>query len=326
MWSDAADEILGGDQVVALAYVTPAKGVVLTPVTNFAMRDRDKGTIDAVNSSVGVYKKLERIRDNPHVALAYHTRTHGFSDRPEYVLVQGTATLTEPDPHYPQTHADAWRRFGGSPDPGRMWNWWLKVYNLRVGIHVDVERVITWPDLSCAGEPVVDGTPPPRSEPPPQREPKKGTGPRVDHQRAARRARKLDNVLLGWVGADGFPTVVPAGVERATADGIELRTPPGLVPSGGRRAGLIAHEFARYTAGQIQRQHTGWLEAEPGEGTVLYAPHTERGYHMPASMTVFRLAAGAGTRAGLRGARRARFVPGSQVRWRPWTPFSSSRC
>ena len=325
MWSGTTDEILDGDQVVALAYATPAKGVVLTPVTNFGLRDRTRGTISAVNSSVGVYKKLERIRANPHVALAYHTRTHGFSDRPEYVLVQGRATLGDPDPNYPRTIAESWQRFGGPPDPGRLWNWWLRVYNLRVAIHIDVERVITWPDLACQGAPTVEGTPPPRSEPPAQREPGNGTGPRIDHRRAARRARKLESTLLGWVGADGFPVVVPVKTQRATEDGIVLAPPPGLVPRGGRRAGLVAHEFARYTAGQNQRRHTGWLTAEPGARTGLYAPHTERGYHMPASMTVYRLAAGAGTRVGLRGARRAGFVPKSQVRWRPWTPSSSSR-
>src|SRR3954470_14277950 len=92
-WPDNVDEILAGDQVVALAYCTPASGVVLTPLTNFGLRDRAAGTLTAVNSSVGVYRKLERIRANPRIALAYHTRTHGFTDRPEYLLVQGTAPL-----------------------------------------------------------------------------------------------------------------------------------------------------------------------------------------------------------------------------------------
>ena len=93
MWPDAIDEILAGDQAVALAYVTPAQGVVLIPVTNFALRDREAGTL-AVNSSVGMWKKLDRIRKNPHVAVAFHTRAHSLSTRPEYVLVQGRATLS----------------------------------------------------------------------------------------------------------------------------------------------------------------------------------------------------------------------------------------
>src|SRR2546429_874988 len=93
-WPDDVDEVLAGDQAIALATVTPAKGVVLMPVTNFAVRDRWAGTIEAVNSSVGVSKKLERIRRDPHVALAYHTREHGWTNRPEYVLLPGTATLS----------------------------------------------------------------------------------------------------------------------------------------------------------------------------------------------------------------------------------------
>src|SRR3954451_13380200 len=322
MWPDSVDEILGGDQVVALAYTTPANGVVLTPLTNFGLRDRATGTLSAVNSSVAAWRKLDRIRTSPGIALAYHTRKHGFSDRPEYVLVQGTASLSAPDPHYPKTIQETWERFGGPVDVGPLWNWWLRVYNLRIPIEIAVQRVIVWPDLACEGTPQIHGAPIPPA-PEPQRAPKNGTGPRIDHRRAARRARKLENVLLGWVGADGFPVAIPATPQATTDSGIDLSVPRGLVPHGGRRAGLLAHEFARYTAGQNLRKHTGWLEAhEPGATSVSYAPHTEAGYHMPSSMTIYRLAAGAGTRRGFRGARRAGFAPA--VRWRAWTPSSNS--
>jgi hypothetical protein len=323
MWPGNVDEILDGDQVVALGYCTPAGGTVLTPLTNFGLRDRGEGTLSAVNSSVGVFRKLERIRANPRIALAYHTRTHGFSDRPEYVLVQGTATLRPAIPDYPKSIQPTWERFGGPVDVGPLWNWWLRVYNLRIPVEIAVERVIVWPDCDCEGAPEVHGAAIP-APPEPQRAPKKGTGPRVDHHRAAERAGKLENVLLGWVGADGFPIAIPARPRASTDRGIELTVPKGLVPSGGRRAGLLAHEFARYTAGQNLRKHTGWLEAEPGATTVTYAPHTEAGYHMPSSMTIYRLAAGAGTRRGYRGARRAGFVPSAAVRSPAWTPSSSS--
>src|SRR3954452_14795009 len=321
MWPDNVDEILDSDQVVALAYCTPANGVVLTPLTNFSLRDRDRGTLTAVNSSVGVYRKLERIRQNPRIALAYHTRTHGFSDRPEYVLVQGTATLGTAIENYPKSIQSTWERFGGPVDIGPLWNWWLRVYNLRIPIEIAVERVLVWPDRACEGEPEIHGAPI-TSPPEPQSAPKKGTAPRIDHQRAARRASKLENVLLGWVGADGFPIAIPARPRSAGERGIELTVPKGLVPSGGRRAGLLAHEFARYTAGQNLRKHTGWLEAEAGATAVIYAPHTEAGYHMPSSMRIYRLAAGAGTRRGLRGAQRAGFAPA--VGSRGWTPSSNS--
>ena len=306
MWSDAIDEVLAGDQVVAFAHCTPANGVVLTPLTNFGLRDRDNGRLNAINSSVAAWRKLDRIRQNPKVAVAYHTRTHGFTNRPEYVLVQGTASLKPPHRHYPKSIQPTWERYGGPVDIGRLWDWWLRVYNMRIEIEIAVERVIAWADLACLGPPEIHGTPT-RGEPRPQRAPAKGTGPRIDHRRAAKRAERLPNVLLG-----------------TRDDGIVLEAPPGLVPRGGRRAGLLAHSFARYTAGQHQRKHSGWLEAEPGERQVLYAPHTEHGYHMPASMLVYRLSAGAGTRLWLRGARKAGIAPA--VRSDAWTPSSSSAC
>ncbi|MEA2437545.1 MAG: hypothetical protein QOF65_2101 [Thermoleophilaceae bacterium] len=321
MWPDNVDEILGGDQVVALAYTTPANGVILTPLTNFGLRDREAGKLNAVNSSVAAWRKLDRIRKSPRIALAYHTRTHGFSDRPEYVLVQGTASLSAPDPHYPKTIQATWERFGGPVDVGRLWNWWLRAYNFRVEIQIAVERVIAWPDRECLGTPEIYGTPV-RGEPAEQLPPAKGTAPRIRHRRAARRAAKLPNVLLGWVAADGFPLVVPVAVNGATEEGMVLEAAPGLVPRGGRRAGMLAHSFARYTAGQHQRRHSGWLDAEPGERQVVYAPHTDHGYHMPSSMFVYRLSAGAGTRLWMRRAREAGIAPA--VRSGPWTHSSNS--
>src|SRR5687768_15804261 len=112
-WPETIDEIFGSDQGVALGYVTPASGVVLTPLTNFGLRDSARGTLNTINSSVGVPKKLLALRRNPKVALAYHTRRFSLSDRPEYVLVQGTASLAEPDPDYPRTIRASWERFGG---------------------------------------------------------------------------------------------------------------------------------------------------------------------------------------------------------------------
>ncbi|HEV2812166.1 MAG TPA: hypothetical protein VGW10_02840, partial [Solirubrobacteraceae bacterium] len=183
-WDDAADEVLAGDQVIGLAYVTPARGVVITPVTNFGpLRDRSAGTIGAVNSSVGVWKKLERIRSNPQVALVYHSRTHGFTDRPEYVLVQGRATIGAPDPDYPGTLGETWERSGGDTDFGRFLRWLLRAWLRRVALDVQVERVVVWPDLAGRGEPRVLGAPLPAEPPPSQSPPKGGTAPRVRVER-----------------------------------------------------------------------------------------------------------------------------------------------
>ncbi|MQY09853.1 pyridoxamine 5'-phosphate oxidase family protein [Actinomadura macrotermitis] len=300
-WPDAVDEIVGGDQAVMLATVTPAGGAVLTPVTNFAVRDRDAGTV-TVNSAAGGWKKLERIRRNPRVALAFHTREHGYSDRPEYVLVQGTATLSEPVADYPETLGENWERFDGPRATGPVWDRWLRVYYTRVLIEVAVERVIVWPDLACRGVPQVHGADLPAGPPPPQAPPGKGTGPRVDHVKAARKAAGLPDVLLGWAGADGFPMAVPVRIAGHDEGGVLLDPPAGLVPAGGRRAGLTAHSFTRHVIGQDQHVHTGWLEAGP---QVRYAPHTRLSYRMPPSRLVYRAGVGLAMRIALRRAERA---------------------
>jgi hypothetical protein len=303
-WPDTVDEILDGDQAVGLAYVTPARGVVVAPVTNFGMRDREAGTI-TVNSSVGAWKKLDRIRRNPQVALAFHTRAHGFSDRSEYVLVQGRAALSHPIPDYPGTISDYWERCERWRDVHPLWKRWQRVYALRVAIEVTAARVIVWPDLACRDEPAVHGAPLPAEPPAPQRPPARGTAPRVNHRRAAKRARRLPDALLGWVGADGSPMVIPVEVGAATEEGIDLGAPNGLVPPGGRRAGLTAHWFARRVIGQEQRVHTGWLEAQPGDRRLVYAPHTNANYRFPESEAVYRLVSGGATRWRLRQGRRA---------------------
>ena len=103
MWPDAVDEILGGDQTVALAHVTPANGVVLTPVTNFALRDRASGSV-AVNSSVGCGGSSQRIpAESTGRGCIPHPCAQPSRARPEYVLAQGRATtpLASSDP-------DAW--------------------------------------------------------------------------------------------------------------------------------------------------------------------------------------------------------------------------
>lgn len=303
-WPAKVDEVLGGDQAVALAHVTPARGVVLNPVTNFALRDREAGRV-AVNSSAGMWRKLDRIRQNPRVAVAFHSRTHALSDRPEYVLVQGEATvppLDDPDAWLEEMGA-RWERFSGQPHSlGFPWEWWLRAYHWRVNVWIDVARIVVWPDLACRGTPEVYGAPLPDSPPAPQRPPKGGVAPRIDHARAGARWGRLPHTLLGWVGADGLPVIVPVGLGPVGECGVVLEPPAGTVPPGGRRAGLLAHSFARYTWGQNQRKHTGWLEA--GD-EVVYSPHTQAGYRLPESRLLYRLGAGFVTRRGMRAGRRA---------------------
>jgi hypothetical protein len=310
-WPDTVDEVLGGDLAVGFASVTPAGGVVIIPVTNLGLRDREAGTV-TVTTSLGLWKKLERIQRNPHVALAFHTREHGFSERPEYVLLQGLASFSlRPDREWLESIREGWERYLGPRDAGPLWNRWLRAYTWeRVGVEIVSERLVVWPGLDCRGAPDVHGAPLPAEPPAPQRRPARGTGPRIRHARAAARAGRLPNLLLGWVGADGFPVGVPVGVNGTDEHGIVLEAPDGLVPPGGRRAGLTAHWFSPRVIGQEQRVHTGWLEAQPAQRRVLYAPHTETGYRLPPSNLLYRLGAGFVTRRGIRRARRAAFLDG----------------
>lgn len=312
-WSSAVDDILDGDLAVMLADITPAKGVVLSPITNFGLHERSEGAI-TVLSSLGTWRKLNRIRRNPKVTLAFHTRRHGFASGREYVLVQGTASFsTTPDRAWLESIEPNWTRFMGPRDRG-LWEKWMHAYQWeRIGVRIIVERVVTWPDLRCQGEMEVHGTPLPANVPAPQPPPGKGTEPRVDVARLVQRVSQLPDTLLGWVGTDGFPVVVPVNHAHATRRGVVLDLPSGLIPPGGRRAGLTAHWFTAGVLGQEQRLYTGWLEADPETGEVVYSPHTEAGYRMPPSKLVYRIAVGTVTRLGLRKARRAGFLADSQA-------------
>ena len=307
LWPSPVEEILAGDQVVAVAYLTPANGTVLVPLTNTGLRDRATGRLTPFTSSIGMWRKLSRIQEEPRIAVAYHTRRHAFTERPEYVLVQGRASLAPlADRTWIERHRESWERFSGPRDVG-LWEPFLGTYHWRVAVELEAARVTVWPDLACEGSPDVHGDAP-AAPPPPQSPPQKGTGPRVNHRRAARRAAGLPHVLLAWAGADGFPVIAPVRVAGADPRGIVLQPPPGVtIPAGGRRAGLLAHSFARYTVGQNKRQHTGWLESQEGE--LVYAPHTESGYHLPRSRFLYRTGAAVVTNRGLRQARRAGFAP-----------------
>lgn len=296
MWSDADDAIIGGDLTGALAYVTPAGGAVVTAVAPIGLRDREAGTV-GFTTSLGFGRKLDRIKQDPRVALAYHAREHGFATEPRFVLVQGTATYDgDPDQAVlDQRVRPASTRFLGPPKTGLFWDRWLKAYyNDRVLVTVKVARVTSWPDPACEGEPTCSGAPLPTDEPPPQQAPKNGTGPRVDVAAAHRRVRSLPHVLLAYVGSDGFPVIVPITVGDSDGNGLRIAGP---LPRGGRRAGLLAHRYEPMLIGLEARQHTGWLE----DGT--YAPHTENGFRAPSNKTLLLLANGFLARRGLKKAR-----------------------
>jgi hypothetical protein len=280
-WSDEIDDVIAGDLTAGLAYVTPAGGAVVTAVAPIGLRDREAGTL-TFTTSLGFAKKLERIRRDPHVALVYHAREHGFSSSSRYVLVQGTAT--------PRPHDVDWlervvgprsERFLGPRRSGRFWDRWLReYYRQRIGVDVDVERVVSWPDLECRGEPEVLGAPLPDAPPPSQPAPKKGTGPRVDVGRAAKRLARLPHRLAAWRDADGQVMVVPYEIGEPRSEGLAVRGLGVPLPPGARRAGIMAHSYRPQLIGLETRQHTGWL----ADG--LYAPHTDGGFKAPANKTL----------------------------------------
>jgi hypothetical protein len=273
---------------------------VVTAVAPIGLRDRERGTV-GFTTSLGLGRKLERIRENPRVALAYHARKHGHSDGDGYVLVQGDAELTlEPDVRYLEEEiGPRAERYLGKRKEGFFWDRWLReYYRDRVPVEVTVRRVVSWPSLDAAGEPDVHGEPLPAEPAPEQTEPKKGAGPRVDVAKAAKKARALEFKLLAYRGADGYPVVIPVEVAGESERGFELAAAEGLLPAGARRAGLLTHDYQEELRGIAARQFTGWLD-----GTT-YAPHTEQGFKAPANKTLLLLGNGFLAKRGLKKARR----------------------
>jgi hypothetical protein len=271
------------------------------------LRDRERGTL-TVTTSLGLWKKVARLKRDPAVAVAFHAREHGHSQSSDFVLVQGRATVPErPDREWLESITGQWERFLGPRETG----WRAKLMEVyyweRIGIEIQIERIVRWDNLACAGRPEVIGAPLPAEPAAPQSEPKNGTGPREDSGKAARYCERLPHTLLGWRDADGLPMLVAARASGSGPGGVQLEIEAGNVPPGGRRAGLTAHAFAARMHGQEQRIYTGWLTSEGGSAAT-YAPHTLAGNKLPESRLLFDVGAGVATRIGLRNGRKAGVV------------------
>ena len=297
-WPDEIDEILAGDLVVTTGSPTPAGGVVLNSVTPLGLRDRDAGTV-TFTTSLGFGRKLERIAADPRIAVAYHTRQHGHSQRPGLVLVQGVASVKA---DYDQAERDEVRAQAaehiGQLAEGKFWDWWLKVYyEDRVGVEVAARRILWWPSGSLLDEPEVIGEPLPTQPAPEQSLPKNPGTARVSRVKVALSAQRMDHQLLGVLGADGMPLVFPVQVRGVWEDGLALAPLPDFVPPGGRRAGFIAHSFRAKLIGLSAATHTGWLEqGEP----VVWTPHTRHGFAAPPNKSLLLIGNGAAARWGYR--------------------------
>ena len=304
-WPDEVDRIIDGDMTAGLAYVTPAGGSVVTAVAPVGLRDRERGTV-GFTTSLGLSKKLERMQRNPRVALTYHAREHGFVDEPGFVLVQGRRIghagprRALPDGGAAAARGAPWGppRSGSSGTAGCAsttaiaWRW------------TSARRVTFWPDNECRGEPRVYGEPLPAEAAPRRARPRAAPVRGSTRPRGAARA-ELPHRLLAFRGADGYPVQVPVEIGAAEQGGLVLDAPPGLLPPGGRRAGLAVARLRAEAHGLATRQFTGWLTVDEESGRVLYAPHTEQGFRAPGNKTLLLLGNGLLAKRGLRKAERS---------------------
>lgn len=302
VWPDEVDEVIGGDLTAALAYLTPAGGAVVTGVAPLGLRDRENGVL-SFTTSLGFPKKLHRLVRDPAVALSFHAREHGSSTSPAFVLLQGRASVTlEPSRERLEALVPLAERAMGEVRRGLVWGWLLReYYEQRVCVDVTVERLTVWSNLSAAGRPDVYGTPP-AAAPPGQGMPTQGTGPRIDVDGAARKLSSLPHRVLAYRGADGLPAAVPVALGGHDGAGLRLVTPGGLLPQGGRRAGLLAHRYHPELVGLSTRGFTGWLDV--AGDVAMYAPHTSRGFVAPPHKELLLVSNGLLAKAGMRRARR----------------------
>ncbi|MFM7069967.1 MAG: pyridoxamine 5'-phosphate oxidase family protein [Actinomycetes bacterium] len=302
-WPDYVVDILRNDRCVALATRTPAAGVALTPVTTVGMCDIVTGTV-TTSTSFGNFAKLRNIDRDPRVALIFHTRSQSPSTRTEVLVVQGRAWFpTHADPQFADPYQiPRWTEFMPSRKRGALWDWvGQEYYDTRVPVTIQVERIVV---LDGPNNEVTDVIGVPISEAPiTQTAPKNGTAPRIASRKYAKRLKKCDHTLLGWVDGDGFPTAVPVDV---SLDGDLIHVPSPGIPHGSRRAGLLAHWFESKLVGQGSVVTTGWLEHH-GDGCT-YAPHTLGGYEVPASDAMFAIGGGLGTKFGYRKAKKLGYV------------------
>ena len=292
-WPAEADDVFKGDITAALGYTTPAGGAVVTAVAPCGIGDRDLGMI-GFTTSLGFGRKLERIVADPRVALAYHAREHGYSASPAFVLAQGTASVDlTPSRAQLEELTPQVERYLGKVMRGPVWDRLLReYYGERVLVDIAVERVATWPDPSASGEMSVTGAAWPGLADP-QPPPKNGTCPRVDVYKAARQIATLPHRILAYRGADGFPVMVPVHLAGHDEAGLRLAVPGGLLPPGGRRAGLLAHSYRPQLVGLSTRVLTGWLDVGPRRRGLRTAHHQGlRGPPQQAPATGVQRAAG----------------------------------
>ena len=228
-WSDDVDEILASDLAAGFAYLTPAKGVVITPMAPLALRDGQAGTV-TLTTSQAMWKKFDRMSRNSGVAIAYHARDYGLTNRPGFVLVQGRAGFpTTADRDWLESITPEWERFLGPRIAGLPSRILDVYYWQRVPITIEVERIVAYPDDAAAGKPQVLGKP--LAEPAvPQNPPGGGTAPSRRHQGGSSRpaaAAHAARLVRRRRDASGRPGRFGRGEVRSTAQRPGGRGSPG---------------------------------------------------------------------------------------------------
>ena len=297
----AVADVVRGDLTAALAYVTPAGGAVVTAVAPCGIADEEHDAV-GFTTSLGFGRKLERIVREPKVALAYHAREHGFTTDPRFVLVQGTATVDlTPSRDRLDGFAPQATRYLGELKEGPIWDRLLReYYQERVFVDVAIDRVASWPTLLASGPATTAGRDLP-APPAPQAPPAKGTAPRVDVGKLARRLTGLPHRLLAYRGDDGYPVIVPIELAGHDEGGLRL-VGSDVLPRGGRRAGVLTHAYRPQLVGLSTQVMTGWLEVDDGQAR--YSPHTSKGFTAPPAKTLLLVTNGLLAKRGLRQARK----------------------
>jgi hypothetical protein len=303
-WPEHVRDIVGNDVCVALAYRTPAGGVVLTPVSTMGMFDDEASTM-TTTTSFGFWKKLVRIAADDRVALVYHARDHSGTGPQHLVVAQGHASFPRrADSEWATPSAKArLDRFVPPQKHGWFWDWLgREYYEQRVPLTVRLHRMAVYSDDHSAQPSEVIGAGWPR-QPASQEPPAKGTAPRVPAKRYAKRLAKAKHLLVGYTDHEGFPMAHRVGLRRA-GDMLHLDSP--ALPPGMRRAGLLAHWFGPQLVGQGSVLLTGWLDVD--KAGARYAPHTTAGYEVPASQLLFSVGGATAAKLGYRQAVKAGHV------------------
>jgi hypothetical protein len=277
-WPSRAVEIMRGDVVAAFAATTRFGSVSLAPVCPLGMVDVEGCTI-RTSVPLAFSDKLRRLAEAPQAALAFFRREHGLSDQPGFVLAQGEVTFPNvvPAEHFDEIE-ERTPQYLGPLHLGRLLRalGGAAYYEQRVPVTLHVTRLRHWEDPAATGAPIVAGTALPKSPPAAQQPPKQGTGPVVAASKYATQIERGNDHLLGWIDADGLPTVAPVEPE---VDGDRLRFEGENLPSGGRRAALMGYWYNRHLHGQGALMARGWLEVD--EHGNAFAASSSRKFNTP---------------------------------------------